>query len=157
MSPSTVLDNRLKIPDSQTVAQAAEAVDTLERFLRNHPAADALTVKLIGDGTDATITVPGPALSLLVDVLAQIANGNAVTVAPVHAELTTQQAADLLNVSRPYLVKLLEDGAIPYRRVGNRRRVLLADLITYKRIDEAKRSEAADQLTAEAQRLGLDY
>jgi excisionase family DNA binding protein len=156
MSPSTVLDNRLKIPDSQTVAQAAEAIDTLERFLRDRPAADALTVKLVADGTDATITVPGPALSLLVDVLAQIANGNAVTVAPVHAELTTQQAADLLNVSRPYLVKLLEDGAIPHRRVGNRRRVLLADLITYKRIDDAKRSEAADQLTAEAQRLGLE-
>lgn len=157
MSPSTVLDNRLKIPDSETVAQAAEAVDTLERFLRDRPAADALTVKLVADGADATITVPGPALSLLVDVLAQIANGNAVTVAPVHAELTTQQAADLLNVSRPYLVKLLEERAIPHRRVGNRRRVLLADLITYKRIDDAKRSDAADQLSAEAQRLGLDY
>lgn len=157
MSPSTVLDHRLSVPDAETVAQAAAAVDTLERFLRDRPANDALTVKLVADGTDATVTVPGPALSLLVDVLAQIANGNAVTVAPVHAELTTQQAADLLNVSRPYLVKLLEDGAIPYRRVGNRRRVLLADLTTYRRIDAAKRSEAADQLTAEAQRLGLDY
>ncbi len=157
MSTTTLLDHRQNIPDDATVAQAAQAVETLERFLRDRPTADALTVKLVADDTDTTITVPGPALGLLVDILAQIANGNAVTVAPVHAELTTQQAADLLNVSRPYLVKLLEEGEIPHRRVGNRRRVLLTDLITYKRIDDAKRAEAADQLTAEAQRLGLTY
>ena len=68
--------------------------------------------------------MPGPALSLLVGVQAHIANGNAVTVAPVHAELTTQQAAYWLSVSRPYLVKqLLDEGALPHRRVGNRRQV----------------------------------
>ncbi len=86
-----------------------------------------------------------------------MAKGNPVSVEPIRPELTTQQAADLLNVSRPYLVKLLEDRKIPYRRVGNRRRVLLADLLTYKLIDEAQRQPMAHELTAEAQRLGLDY
>ncbi len=157
MAPNALLDHKLNVPDDETVAQAAEAVDILGRFLRERPATDRLTVRLAADGTDATVTVPGDALRLLVDVLAQIANGNAVTVAPVHAELTTQQAADLLNVSRPYLVKLLEEEKIPFRRVGNRRRVMLSNLITYKRIDDAERATAADHLTAEAQRLGLEY
>ncbi len=157
MAPNAVLNHKLNIPDDDTAAQAAAAVDILGRFLRERPETEGLTVRLVADGTDATVTVPGEALRLLVDVLAQIANGNAVTVAPVHAELTTQQAADLLNVSRPYLVKLLEEGKIPHRRVGNRRRVMLLDLIGYKRIDDAARAAAADRLAAEAQRLGLDY
>jgi len=157
MTSSALLDHKLSVPDKHTAAQAAEAVDIIGRFLRERPDAGDATVRLVADGSKTTVEIPREALRLLVDVLAQIANGNAVTVAPVHAELTTQQAADLLNVSRPYLVKLLEEHKIPYRRVGNRRRVMLSDLIAYKRIDDAERSAIADQLTAEAQRLGLDY
>ena len=157
MTPPAVLDHQLAIPDEATASQAADAVDILDRFLRRHPTVNAASVSLKADDTDTTLEIPGHALRLLVDILAQIANGNAVTVAPVHAELTTQQAADLLNVSRPYLVKLLEERKIPYRRVGNRRRVLLANLLKYKHDDDSERRAIADELTAEAQSLDLEY
>ena len=154
---TALLDHQLTVPDEATANQAAEAVDILERFLRQHPDLADVAVSVTAAQAGTTLHIPGHALRLLVDILAQIANGNAVTVAPVHAELTTQQAADILNVSRPYLVKLLEERKVPYRRVGNRRRVLLADLVAYKRIDDVDRRAVADELTAEAQRLGLDY
>ena len=87
-------------------------------------------------------------------MLAESAAGNAVAVSPVEAELTTQQAADLLNVSRPYLVKLLDERRIPFRRVGNRRRVLLADVMTFKHTDESERRAIAAELGAEAEHSG---
>ena len=155
MGTAALLEHHLAIPTEDTAAQAAEAVEELERFLRRHPDVAAASVSLTAYEDDATLEIPGHALRLLVDMLAQLANGNAVTVAPVHAELTTQQAADLLNVSRPYVVKLLDDEQIPFRRVGNRRRVLLADLLAYQHRDLAHRRKVADQLTGEAQRLGL--
>lgn len=157
MTHPAVLDHQLAIPDEATANQAADAVEILDRFLRRHPTVSGASVSLNADDTDTTLEIPGHALRLLVDILAQIANGNAVTIAPVHAELTTQQAADLLNVSRPYLVKLLEERKNPYRRVGNRRRVLLADLLEYKRVDDSERRTITDELTAEAQSLGLEY
>lgn len=157
MAAAGLLAHELNVPDENASIRAADAVDTLERFLRQHPQLDAASVAITADDDDTTLEIPGQAVRLLVDILAQIANGNAVTIAPVHAELTTQQAADLLNVSRPYLVKLLENDKIPHRRVGNRRRVLLADVLAFKRIDDASRRTAADELAAEAQRLGIEY
>lgn len=148
----------LELLDEQGVEQAADAVEQLTKFLRAHPT-PATHVQLVPEDPDEAtrIVVPSVAFGFFVDVLAELANGNAVTVAPVHAELTTQQAADILNVSRPYLVKLLDERAIPYRRVGNRRKVLLDDLLDYKRRDEAMRREIADELTQEAQEIGLTY
>jgi excisionase family DNA binding protein len=93
---------------------------------------------------------------LLMDVLKETAAGHAVTLVPVGAEVTTQQAAALLNVSRPYLVGLIDKGELPARMVGNQRRLPLKDVLAYKADNFAKRSKALDQLVAHDQELGLE-
>ena len=142
-----------------TEADARLAKESLHRLSRYLGAGKSdLTIHIGGDehaGED--VALPLPAARLLKDILAEMAQGHAVTVIPVRAELTTQQAADLLNVSRPYLIGLLEVGKIAFRLVGQHRRVRLDDLIAYKRTDDAARHRIADELTADAQELGMGY
>jgi len=116
---------------------------------------DAAQIRIV-DGNDK-ITVPLPALRMLTLILAQMAEGRAVTVVPYDAELTTQQAADFLNVSRPHLVGLLKQGELPYRKVGTHRRVRFEDLEEYKQKSFVVRGRALDDLAGEAQELGLGY
>jgi excisionase family DNA binding protein len=123
---------------------------------RRRKASPQITVRP-DKGTGTTVTIPGAAFDLLLEILGQMANGNAVTIVPVHAELTTQQAAEVLNVSRPFLVQLLESGAVPHRKVGTHRRILFADLMAYKERDAARRREVLAELAAEAQKHGLEY
>lgn len=135
---------------------AATALEHLRAYLSNAQAAGK--VRIVPEGTaEEAVVVPALAFRLFVEVLAQLANGNAVTIVPIHAELTTQQAADLLNVSRPYVIKLLDDGEIEYRRVGNRRKIRFEDLAEYTRRRSDTTREALEELTREAERLGLDY
>lgn len=156
MSNLAIAPRELELPDESTAEQAARALAELNTFLRAHPTPSSRVRLCTDDGEGETqIVIPTVAFRFFIDVLAQVANGNAVTVAPVHAELTTQQAADLLNVSRPYLVKVLDEGKIPHRRVGNRRKVRLADLLDYKRKDDHRRQKILDELTVEAEGLGL--
>jgi excisionase family DNA binding protein len=103
-----------------------------------------------------TVTVPRAAVDLLVAVLANMAAGQGVSLVPAHAELTTQQAADLMNVSRPFLVRLLRAGDIEYRLVGTHRRIKAASLSDYMRRDDAQRRKAADELTVLTQDMGID-
>jgi excisionase family DNA binding protein len=145
---ASTLSRDYELPSDEVVEQAEVALAGLERARETVGRTDVIEID---------VALPSFAARLLFDALTALAAGHAVTVVPVPAELTTQQAADLLNVSRPYLVKLLDDRRIPYRRVGNRRKVLLEDLLRYKRRDDEQRQAVLDDLTREAQEIGLEY
>jgi excisionase family DNA binding protein len=145
----------LTIPDDETTASAADAAEALATHLRRRPTPSGRFVLVVDDAPEVKVSVPAPAFKLLIEVLGELAKGNAVTVAPFHKELTTQQAAELLNVSRPYFVSLLEAGVLPYRKVGTHRRVRLTDVLAYQRADDERRREAQHALTRDAEDLGL--
>ncbi len=149
--------------DASTVATptSTEAILAKETALRLAAMLDDkpdYRIRLVDDGGHGEpLTIPAVAMQLLVKALDEIAHGQAVTLLPVQAELSTQQAADTLNVSRPYLVKLLEEGAIPFRKVGSHRRIQLRDVMVYKDHTDAARLEVLDELTAQAQELNMGY
>jgi excisionase family DNA binding protein len=135
-----------------------EVAQTTSRLLSAHVGdPEGLRFRLPESRKRETVHIPQSALRLLVEILSQMANGNAVTLIPIHAELTTQEAADILNVSRPFLVKLIKERKVPARKVGTHRRVLFADLMRYKQTTDRDRMKALDELTKQAQDLGLGY
>jgi excisionase family DNA binding protein len=145
---------RTKVPTDDDIKLAKEGSRTLSPLVSER---EAPTLTIATSKKTVKIVLPQDVFKLLISVLAEIGRGNAVTVMPLEAELTTQQAADILNVSRPYLIELLLGGNIPYRKVGTRRRVKLIDILNYKsQIDEA-RMKVLEDLAAEAQKLDMGY
>ena len=144
-------------PTEDEEVLARESSQKLARFVaskRKQP----LKVRVQQDDADEeTVYIPASAFRLLTDILVQMANGNAVTIIPIHAELTTQQAADILNVSRPFLVEQLEKQAIPYRMIGTHRRILFKDLMQYKETMDRNRMKVLAELTAQAQDQNMGY
>ena len=108
-----------------------------------------------GSAAGEPVDIPTAALRLLKEILDHMAHGNGVALTPLHAELTTRQAADLLQVSRTHLVQLLDEGRIPCRKVGAHRRVRARDILNYRHETESRRRTALDELTAADQNLGL--
>ena len=138
----------LGIPSKRDAALADRAGRVLEALIEG-------TQPVSARFGDETVGLPAPAVHLLREILDWMAQGKGVALTPLHAELTTRQAAELLQVSRTHLVQLLDAGRIPCRKVGSHRRVRTEDILAWRRETELRRREALDGLTARDQKLGL--
>ena len=139
-------------PSEADVQLALESSRQLSKLVT---AGHSLRLTAVDDGEHA-VEIPAMAAQLLVRLLTEMSQGNAVTLIPIHAELTTQRVADLLGVSRPFVVKEIEAGRLPARKVGTHRRVLFKDLLDYKKRMDADRQKALDELAELDRELGLD-
>ena len=145
---------RSPVPSSSDAEVARASSERLAAFLRKD---HALTLSVASDHARETVEIPPSVAALLLEILEDVAAGSAVAVLRRDAELTTQQAADYLNVSRPFLVGLLEAGEVPFRKVGTHRRVQFEDLRRYKHAMDAARRGALDELATDAQELDMGY
>ncbi len=140
----------MREPTPQEIAAASDAARALARVDGTRP------VRLqVEDDAASTFALPTGVFSTLVKMLAEIGNGNAVTVVPVLAELTTTQAADLLNVSRPHVIKLIDRGELNHKMVGTHRKLLARDVLAYQAKVHAAQGEALDAMAALDQEMGL--
>ena len=143
-------------PSNAEIVLAREARRALSQLSGHDRAVHVEAVEGEG-GHQETFVLPAAVVRLLLDVLGQMAAGHAVTVVPIHAELTTQQAAEVLGVSRPFLVGLLEQGKLPFHKVGTHRRVRHGELLAYKCREHEARRQALDELARQGQELGMGY
>ncbi len=141
-----MLSHRQMPPTEQDSALARTSGTVLARYAHaNRPLRVRVTEQ------EQTIELPPGAVALLIDILQAMAAGRGVTIIPENAELTTVQAAEILNVSRPFLIKLLENGTIPYHKVGTHRRVRMEDVMNYKEAIDREREAVLNQLVEETQ------
>lgn len=148
-------ENEPLIPKEHDIALALKSSKELAALFPKKEKDFQMVVKV--DQHEAMITFPFSAIKLLLQILTQMAEGNAVTLIPIHAELTTQEAANLLNVSRPYLIKLLDKGEISFHKIGTHRRIYFADLLAFKAKVDFASQKALDELVKQAQELDMGY
>jgi excisionase family DNA binding protein len=136
--------------------QDADLAEKVRRAIADAAGSASLSVQVKGAGRRATTFDLPPALTrLLLNILKEMAAGHAVSLVTLEAEITTQQAAELLNVSRPYVIGMIDKGTLPARLVGNQRRLPLREVLVYKAKTRAKRRKTLDRLVAHDQKLGL--
>lgn len=140
------------------VATEEEAIIAQEALKKLKPLAETKTdikLRVAEKGADIVVPLPARAVEAIVDFLTAMVERKPFSVIPHEAELTTKQAADFLNVSRPYLTGLIDKGEIPHRMVGKHRRVKMSDLMAYKKASDEKRKAAIARMVAESQKLKL--
>lgn len=153
MVAPTAIDTELAKDSSRQLSKLLGKQNDIGKQFSNFQ----LRVQTVNGLEEEVVVIPVSALRLLTDILTQMARGNAVTLIPIHAELTTQQAADLLNVSRPFLIGLIDTNKIPCRKVGTHRRLRFEDLMAYKQDVDRQRLQALEELAYEAQELNMGY
>lgn len=148
-----ILEKTTKRDQKIAKASIIKVHETSKRILST--SSDVVSIKIQGRG--AALEIPRKALFLLFGILDNMADGKSITLVPSDAEISTQQAADLLHVSRPHVVSLLERGEIPFKKIGAHRRIQLKDLVAYDNKLKKNRAEKLDFLTKQAQDLNLGY
>jgi excisionase family DNA binding protein len=141
-------------PSAQDAAIARVSGQRLSGYVQQKR---PLTLRVKDAEQDKPIELPAGAVALLMDILEAMAAGRGVSIIPENAELTTVQASEILNVSRPFLIKLLEEGAIAHRKVGKHRRVRAEDVMAYKATIDQDREKILDQLAQDAQEMDMGY
>ena len=150
----TMLAHRQLPPSAQEAAMARVSGQVLSPFVQQKR---PLTLRVRVAGQEKPFELPTGAVALLMDILEAMAAGRGMTLIPENAELTTVQAADMLNVSRPFLIKLLDENALPHRKVGKHRRIRMEDVMAYKASIDRERETVLDQLARQAQEQGMAY
>ena len=153
---NAIATDKVMLPQAIEKQAATEGQRALAAFLSTKTETQLIQITS-KDGQLHPVQLPTSALRLLQEILGELALGNAVKVVPVNAELTTQEAADLLNVSRPYVVQLMEAGELPFHKAGTHRRVKFSDLQAYKTQRDRASADAMTSLAALDQELDMGY
>ncbi len=146
--------HRQSAPTAQEASLARVSGQRLSLYVRRKK---SLSLRVMEAGQEQPIELPAGAVSLLMEILETMAAGRGVTIIPENTELTTVEAAHILNVSRPFVIKLLAEKVIPYRLVGKHRRILIDDVMAYKERIDRERTAILEELTAEAQETDMGY